>query len=276
MFDLKKNAVRRGFTLIELLVVIAIITLLLAIIMPALGKVKAVAKRTVCNTNIRQNGLAFHLHAADNDGEFFIAPGDNLHSSFYGWGGVTLDWEYAGYLNAAGYNIANRPYERALNTYLPTETPVYICPSDPSGDSKLWAPFGDYNGVKDPTKAEDSTQAYYTSTGTSFQYNAYLVKTSGYTKMSQVQSGGNTILINEWPAYDVLTPLVRPDWWTDEPRWSFHDNSGRGVDPRELNFATLTDQDTFGNNTCFVDGHVDYVEYVANKPCANGYRWYKQ
>jgi prepilin-type N-terminal cleavage/methylation domain-containing protein len=57
----------RGFTLIELLVVIAIIALLLAILMPALTKVKKIAKRVVCMTNVRSFGQAFHSYASEND-----------------------------------------------------------------------------------------------------------------------------------------------------------------------------------------------------------------
>ncbi|MBW8017407.1 MAG: prepilin-type N-terminal cleavage/methylation domain-containing protein [Planctomycetes bacterium] len=59
--------IKRGFTLIELLVVIAIIALLLAILMPALRKVKERAKQTVCKTNLRGIGIAVHLYLNDND-----------------------------------------------------------------------------------------------------------------------------------------------------------------------------------------------------------------
>lgn len=58
----------KGFTLIELLVVIAIIALLLAVLMPALGKAKDHAKRIGCSANLRSLGLAAILYAEDNDG----------------------------------------------------------------------------------------------------------------------------------------------------------------------------------------------------------------
>ena len=45
---------KKGFTLIELLVVIAIIAMLLAILMPALNRVKKIAQRVVCGTNLKQ------------------------------------------------------------------------------------------------------------------------------------------------------------------------------------------------------------------------------
>ena len=58
---------KRGFTLIELLVVISIIALLLAILMPALGKVKEKAKLVVCSSNQHQLIIGVNIYAADNN-----------------------------------------------------------------------------------------------------------------------------------------------------------------------------------------------------------------
>ena len=57
----------KGFTLIELLVVIAVIALLMAIVVPALGKAKSYARRVLCCSNLRQQCLGMTLYANDND-----------------------------------------------------------------------------------------------------------------------------------------------------------------------------------------------------------------
>jgi prepilin-type N-terminal cleavage/methylation domain-containing protein/prepilin-type processing-associated H-X9-DG protein len=61
---------RDGFTLIELLVVIAIIALLMAILMPALQRVKKQARGIVCRNNLKNYGMAARLYLDDYDGIF--------------------------------------------------------------------------------------------------------------------------------------------------------------------------------------------------------------
>lgn len=77
-----------GFTLIELLVVISIIALLMSILMPALSRVRAIAKQTVCLAHMRQVGLASVLYAQENNDHIvagrFHNHGDWLSlNSFY-------------------------------------------------------------------------------------------------------------------------------------------------------------------------------------------------
>ena len=61
---------RKGFTLIELLVVISIITLLMAILMATLQRVRKQAKAVACQSNLRQWSLVFSMYDKDYEGRF--------------------------------------------------------------------------------------------------------------------------------------------------------------------------------------------------------------
>jgi len=68
---------KKGFTLVELLVVIAIIALLMGILMPALAKVRQIAFRMVCGTNLSGIGKAMLIYANDYSDEMPRAGGPN-------------------------------------------------------------------------------------------------------------------------------------------------------------------------------------------------------
>src|SRR5210317_424111 len=77
---------RKGFTLVELLVVIAIIALLMGILMPALARVRQLAFRMVCGTNLSGIGKAMLIYANDYEDELPRAGGCDSD-----WGSVTWD-----------------------------------------------------------------------------------------------------------------------------------------------------------------------------------------
>jgi len=69
-----------GFTLVELLIVLAVISLLTAILLPALGTARSAARLAACGGNLRQIGIGIHAYAGDNGG--FVPRGPDPRHAY--------------------------------------------------------------------------------------------------------------------------------------------------------------------------------------------------
>lgn len=148
---------RRGFTLIELLVVIAIISLLMALLLPAIQKVREAANRMQCASNIRQFGIGLHMYHQDY-GHFpygyqtKVSPDYPTTPSFlYRWSPFAELTPYLEQTNV--YRALNLDIPLYINTSMTVtppnvdpvskQVPLFHCPSDEQ--IQVYSNFGTTN-----------------------------------------------------------------------------------------------------------------------------------
>lgn len=132
-----------GFTLIELLVVIAIIALLMAILMPALQRVKKQDREVACKANLHEWALAFAMYTDDNNGLFMNGYSGGINGTWIG---------------------ALRPYYK--------EPKIRVCPTATKpttegarGTFAAWGVFGAGLASDDPGWSGPKVQGDYGSYG---------------------------------------------------------------------------------------------------------------
>jgi prepilin-type N-terminal cleavage/methylation domain-containing protein/prepilin-type processing-associated H-X9-DG protein len=116
---------KRAFTLIELLVVIAIIALLLAILMPALQRVKKQANGVACRSNLKQVGLAFNMYTEENEGKFPRNGGIwivKFLPYIGGQGEEDEDYREMGVYNCPSYPNKEQTLDYVINSWKDGET----------------------------------------------------------------------------------------------------------------------------------------------------------
>lgn len=119
-----------GFTLIELLVVIAIIALLAAILFPVFSRARENARRSTCQSNLKQIGLGFQQYSQDYD-ERYPAPAWSTDTNY-----VINDGGRA-YM-PSGYDYPTSWIDE-IYPYVKSNQ-LFMCPSDSTKGSIIGSP----------------------------------------------------------------------------------------------------------------------------------------
>ena len=126
-----------AFSLVELLVVISVIALLIGVILPAFGRARSVAEQTVCQSRLRQWGLAFEVHAGQNDGFYPHMDGRDRTSSDPKTDADRADY-YFGWIDVLPPLMGEKPWRDYDYWEKPGGNTIFQCPSARLGPDRSY------------------------------------------------------------------------------------------------------------------------------------------
>jgi len=238
----------RAFTLIELLVVIAIIAVLMAILLPALRKVRAQAKQRVCASQVRQHALAFIMWADQNDGKLPLPT----HGGSWLW---DLDIETVNFMLRSGMIKE-----------------MFYCPSNPNM-TKYMDHFWTYNCQWDGEKLTGGDGAFIVSGYCYILEND--TSLDGVNPKPAIRNDENKTGPKKWLRTVTESNAANAELCVDATVGQRDASMKYGY-----NFGTITaggtwagqrihdrsnhlksDEEPFGGNIGFLDGHVEWRQF---------------
>ena len=232
-FSVLSRVRQRGFTLIELLVVIAIIALLAAILFPVFARARENARKSSCQNNLKQIGIAIAQYTQDYD--------EYLPRS------RTRDMFYLG--NPASGPNPQFPWHMTILPYIKS-VQIYKCPSKP-GDARVgWS----WDGAADIIPRSYVSNGCYGECGNMGTPPAGAAGARqpmvnedpgrSATALAEINQSAKVILVGEH------TDRNDPEFWDNEPDTRFRNHLGQ-------------------TNFLFGDGHVKSMKPLATATPVN-------
>jgi prepilin-type N-terminal cleavage/methylation domain-containing protein/prepilin-type processing-associated H-X9-DG protein len=203
-----------AFTLIELLVVIAIIGILIALLLPAVQKVRESASLRKCSNNLKQLGIALHMYhdqygmfpQAYSSTELFNDPGQTFPPNQYkpSWAVCLLP-----------FIEQDAAHKLGFDSYSVQVIKLYLCSSDPRLSGKYaGSAFGGGHGVTSYLAVNGNEF----TPGNKTKGNEGVIYFDSKTRMAEITDGtSNTVLLGERPpTWDHYW-----GWWS----WSQFDST---------------------------------------------------
>jgi prepilin-type N-terminal cleavage/methylation domain-containing protein len=266
---------RHGFTLIELLVVIAIIGLLLAILIPALGKAKALVWEVFCKNNLKQYGVVGRMYLSENKDTFPNA-----------WGSIYKSIDETNHPRVCQWHDASRNPDRRpdlagkIYPYFGSWSKIHVCPTF-ERFAKSYGP--EHDGNCNPSIIPMEPQFGYSMNAFlgGFEPSASSDNHRLVIKMSEIRSPTTVFFFAEENCWYILknNQKVRynavfndnalcgaPDHPSSASAWTYTIIPDPDVRLFYDCFAsfhrtTLEKRNDGLSNAIYLDGHVDFVSY---------------
>ena len=194
----------RAFTLVELLVVIGIVSILLALLLPAVQAARGAARRTACQNQLRQIALAAHSHVDARDRlPAGTDPGTSA-TPYRGWLVSLLPFleeTATANLVAAEYRASPDPFDMATHPTFSTPIALFACPED--ARASIAQPVPRYRMIA-------GLSSYLGSSGRDATAQDGVLYAGSATRFADVLDGvSKTLLAGERPP----SPKFDLGWW---------------------------------------------------------------